>query len=91
MTHAITKPTLAALTQSLGSDNVSTDLAERELFSQDIWAKGETADFVISPKNTQDLAEAVKLAARDGVALNPRGGGMSYTKGYTPSRSKVGI
>ncbi len=91
MTHSIKKPTLAALAQTLGSDNVSTALAERELFSQDIWAKGETADFVISPKNTQELADAVKLAARDGVALNPRGGGMSYTKGYTPSRANVGI
>jgi len=79
------------LTQILGVDNVSTDNAVRALFSQDIWAKGETADFVISPENTQQLSDAVKIAARGKVRLNPRGGGMSYTKGYTPSNDKTGI
>ncbi len=91
MSNAITRATWDALTQNLGADNVTTDLAARELFSQDIWAKGKTADFIISPENTQQLSGAVKLAARDNVALNPRGGGMSYTKGYTPSQDKVGI
>ncbi len=77
--------------QIVGAENASDDLAQRELFSQDIWAQGETADFVISPKSTEQLAESIKYAARENIALNPRGGGMSYTKGYTPDRKKTGI
>jgi len=77
--------------QVLGSNNCDSGLEQRELFSQDIWIKGETADFVISPTNTEQLAEAVALAAREKIALNPRGAGKSYTKGYTPDREKIGI
>jgi len=91
MNKPLTDTDMKSLTQVLGSDNVSADKAARELFSQDIWAKGETADFVISPENTEQLSEAVKIAARGEVKLNPRGGGMSYTKGYTPAREKTGI
>jgi FAD/FMN-containing dehydrogenase len=77
--------------QLVGSENVSSDPALRQLYSQDIWSKGETADFVISPTSTAQLSEAVKIAARDGIALNPRGGGMSYTNGYTPAQKNIGI
>lgn len=91
MTKPISKTDIANLQQALGTDNVATDDHIRALFSQDIWSKGETADFVISPENTQQLSEAVRIAHRAGVALNPRGGGMSYTKGYTPDREKTGM
>lgn len=91
MSQTLSDSTLKNMTQLLGPDNVSTDQARRELFSQDVWAKGLTADFVISPTNTDELSGAVKLAAREGIVLNPRGGGMSYTKGYTPSQEKVGM
>ena len=82
---------LSALRQVVGNENCSDDLGLRELFSQDIWAKGETADFVISPRNTAQLAQAVAIAATLKTALHPRGGGMSYTKGYIPDRPNSGI
>ena len=91
MNKPLTDADMKSLAQALGSDNISSEKTDRELFSQDIWAKGETADFIISPENTQQLSEAVKIAARGHVRLNPRGGGMSYTKGYTPSKDKTGI
>jgi len=91
MTKAITDKDIANFQQTLGTANVESGLKVRELFSQDIWAVGETADFIISPQNTDQLSEAVKIAHRGGVALNPRGAGMSYTKGYTPDRTKTGI
>jgi len=77
--------------QLLGSENCDSSLDKRELFSQDIWARGKTADFVISPTNTQQLSEAVALATEKGISLNPRGAGKSYTKGYTPDRRNIGI
>jgi len=79
------------LKQALGSDHVSEDEAARAFFSQDIWAKGKLADFIISPKTTEELSGAVKIAARKNIPLNPRGGGMSYTKGFIPSKEKTGI
>jgi len=91
MSKAISLSEIKNLEQILGTENVSDAQAMRELFSQDIWAKGETADFIITPQNTEQLSEAVKIAARGQVKLNPRGGGMSYTKGYTPTKDKTGI
>ena len=87
MSKPITAADIASLKQALGAGNVATEDDRRALFSEDIWAVGETADAVISPENTEQLAEAVRLAHRAGVPLNPRGGGMSYTKGYTPDRA----
>jgi len=89
--NALKKTEAKNLQQLLGADNYHDDQKSRDFFSQDIWSKGETADFIISPETTEQLAEAVKIAARDGIALNPRGGGMSYTNGYTPSKPNTGI
>ena len=43
---------------------------------------------VISPLNTQSLARAIKLVTDAGYSVIPRGGGMSYTKGYVPVNDK---
>jgi len=91
MNKPVTTIDLKNFQQILGAENVSNDEAARKLFSQDIWAVGNTADFIISPVNTAQLSEAVQIAARGKIRLNPRGGGMSYTKGYTPSKDKTGI
>lgn len=79
------------LKQIMGDSNVIDDEATRSLFSQDIWKKGELADFIIRPADTQQLSDAVKIAARGKIRLNPRGAGMSYTNGYTPSEHKTGM
>jgi len=91
MNKPIKTSDIKSLKQILGHENYTDDLSTRILFSQDIWAKGETADFILSPQTTQQLSEAVTIAARGQICLNPRGGGMSYTKGYTPSKDKTGI
>ncbi|WP_371398131.1 FAD-binding oxidoreductase [Fretibacter rubidus] len=91
MNKRLSDDDMKSLTQVLGAAGLSDEKAKRELFSQDIWSVGETADFVISPHNTEQLSEAVKIASRGKVRLNPRGGGMSYTNGYTPSKDKTGI
>lgn len=91
MNKALTPQNINTLTQVLGADNVSTDADLRNLYSQDIWAKGTLADFVISPETTEQLSDAVKIASRKNIKLNPRGGGMSYTKGYAPNQEKTGM
>ncbi len=91
MTNIVDPKTIETLKQAVGADNLSEDIDLRALFSEDIWAKGETADFVISPENTEQLSNAVQIAARAKMRFNPRGGGMSYTKGYTPETQNTAI
>ena len=91
MSKLLSDTDIASLTQALGTGNVATDEQLRDLYSQDIWAVGTQAQAVLSPETTEQLAEAVRVAHRAGVALNPRGGGMSYTKGYTPDRDNVAL
>ena len=70
----------------LGEDSVITDKSEREFFSSDVYASGITCSAVISPKNNQLLSQAVTLIDKADYAIVGRGGGMSYTKGYLPTR-----
>lgn len=74
-----------AFRQALGAEAVSDDLNRRVLFSQDIWAAGESiAELVVSPADTPALARAVIEAGTRNLAVAVRGGGMSYTLGYAP-------
>lgn len=79
------------LRQRLGPDGLHQDDATLTLMSQDIWARGERAAFVAAPGTVEELAETVALAHEHGVALNPRGGGMSYTRAYAPDRPGIGV
>ena len=81
----------AVLTQQLGTEGLKQDDATIELMSQDIWAKGHDAEFVAAPASLDQLIAIVKGAHERGVSLNPRGGGMSYTKGYAPDRENIGV
>ena len=81
----------SVLTQLLGQDSVRDDLATRELHSQDIWTKGKLAEIVVSPSSLEELSSAAAAANERNIPLNPRGGGMSYTEGYTPDREGVAI
>jgi D-lactate dehydrogenase (cytochrome) len=74
----------------LGRDNVSTDLATRDFYSRDLsYRPYKTAAVVVRPSSLEELSKAVAAAARAGVAVVPRGGGMSYTSGYTPEREST--
>lgn len=70
----------------LDGDEVRTDPALCRLYSSDVYSAGETALAVVSPRSVERLAAAVRALTRAGVAIAPRGGGMSYTGGYVPAR-----
>jgi FAD/FMN-containing dehydrogenase len=77
------------LQQIIGPDHVLLDEADRSFYSTDLsWRASEVADVVIQPGTTDELAQAVGVATRAGLAVVPRGGGMSYTSGYTPERKR---
>ena len=78
---------IAELQRLLGVAHVITDRTEREFYSQDVYRAGALPAAVIRPGSTEELAAALKLIAPSGLAIVPRGGGMSYTDGYLPQRA----
>ena len=77
---------VADLVQLLGRERVVTDAAELTFHSEDVYRRGEMPVALIRPADTEQLSAALKLIAATGVAIVPRGGGMSYTDGYLPTR-----
>lgn len=70
------------LVQLLGRDRVAAGEDARALFSQDVWTRGGQVDLVATPKTADQCAAVVEACASAGQAIYPRGGGMSYTRGY---------
>lgn len=68
----------------VGSGHVTTDTVECAALAGDIFRRGHPAGAVASPGNADELAAVVSAAVGAGVAVVPRGGGMSYTGGYVP-------
>ena len=74
----------AKLGAIVGSDNVSIDASKRTFYSTDLSHSGATASAVVSVNSTAQLASIAALCSASGIAMIPRGGGFSYTGGYTP-------
>lgn len=76
----------------MGDEHVITDEKEREFFSTDIFYKADNvAELVIAPGTKEQLAEGVRAVTAAGLTVVPRGGGMSYTGGYRPTRGDAVI
>ncbi len=72
----------------LGPDGLVLDEAARADGSADVYAAGATCAAILRPADRHALAAAVKLLADTGYALIPRGGGLTYTGGYTPPHER---
>jgi len=73
--------------QSNWGGSIVTDASELEYFSTDVYSQGKPLLAVLRPNDAQQLADAVKQLTEAGVAVIARGGGMSYTGGYTAAQS----
>jgi FAD/FMN-containing dehydrogenase len=83
---------LAAMFAAIvGHLHVLSDEDARSEFSQDLidWDDAARVALVIQPGNTAEVAAIVKCAAARGVAIAPRGGGLSYTQGYAPESNRT--
>lgn len=82
-------PDLASLVVSLrgvlGAERLLTDPDSLRLHGSDLLAEGADCAMVVRPASVEALAEAVGLIGRAGVAMAPRGGGLTYVRGYTPT------
>jgi FAD/FMN-containing dehydrogenase len=77
---------IAGLAAIVGPENVSTDAVRIALNTSDIWAAGPGSILaVVSPRSLDQVSKVVAAISRAGLAIAPRGAGMSYTGGYTPT------
>jgi len=70
----------------VGRAHVTTAPDERRFFSSDVYRSGVTAAAVVSPGTKTELAAVLAAATGAGIAVMPRGGGLSYADGYLPDR-----
>jgi FAD/FMN-containing dehydrogenase len=76
------KATLAAVRKVVADASLLTDDASLALHSHDVLSHGAPPLAVFRPKSVEELAVGIGAATAAGIAIVPRGGGMSYTGGY---------
>ena len=76
-----------ALSARVGGEYVLTDEASCVLYAQDVYTKSIPAMAVVRPGSLEELSAVVAAVTSAGHAVVPRGGGMSYTKGYVPKET----
>ena len=81
-------PLLDELQALLGPDGLVLDEDLRREFSADVYSAGATCAAVARPADRTALAGAVRLLSASGFAVIPRGGGLTYTGGYTPPHER---
>jgi FAD/FMN-containing dehydrogenase len=83
-----TESFLSELRDGAGAAQVLSDQVTCDYYANDIfWQPGVAPLAVVLPLDRAQAVAAVKAAAANGVAIVPRGGGMSYSKGYLPETS----
>jgi len=74
----------------VGDDRVLTSPEDRRFFSLDFSEQpGEMPLAVVKPCSSEDVAEIVRMSSKAGIAVNTRGGGMSYKIGRASCRERV--
>jgi FAD/FMN-containing dehydrogenase len=66
----------------IAPDALITDAAELRYYAQDVYSSGPEPLAVFRPRGKEELAHGIAIATAQGIAIIPRGGGMSYTGGY---------
>ncbi|HYC02172.1 MAG TPA: FAD-binding oxidoreductase [Azospirillaceae bacterium] len=83
----MTESAAQALRQIVGNDNVISDPQQRAYYSTDLsFRPMEVAALVVRPGSAEELGQVTAYAAREGLPVVARGGGMSYTNTYTPEK-----
>ena len=73
---------LASIASSVAVGSLASDAETRALYSHDVLSRGAEPLAVFRPASVEELAAGVGAATKAGIAIVPRGGGMSYTGGY---------
>lgn len=70
----------------LGSKYVSTSRKDLTYYGTDLSHEDVArADIIVQPATTDEVAAIVRFANERSIPIYPRGGGLSYTLGFTPT------
>jgi FAD/FMN-containing dehydrogenase len=75
------------LCQIVGGEQVMATTDDRLFYAEDTYRSLETPLAAVAPNTVDELSRVAAVCNRAGVALVPRGGGMSYTDGYLHTRT----
>lgn len=76
----------ATLVGIVGASGVRDDPAALALHSEDIWSAAEhRAALIVAPRTVEEISRVTRAAHAAGVAVAPRGAGMSYTSSSLPA------
>lgn len=74
----------------VGLENLLLSEEDRSFYSRDLSFRSfAIAAAVVRPGSVDEVSRVVKIATEAGYAVVTRGGGMSYTSGYTPTTTKT--
>ncbi|MEL7188638.1 MAG: FAD-binding oxidoreductase [Pseudomonadota bacterium] len=73
---------LVAMRSALSANSLIIDAKSLALFSHDVLSHGNAPLAVFRPQSVEELSQGIGIATGSGLAIVPRGGGMSYTGGY---------
>lgn len=76
------------LTALLGSEAVLTDDAERRFYASDIYALRKVPLAVVTPSSVEQVQAIVRACGEFRAPIAVRGGGASYTDGYTHNAAR---
>ncbi|MEU7634163.1 FAD-linked oxidase C-terminal domain-containing protein [Nocardia sp. NPDC049220] len=72
-----------------GSGEVITDSTVRTERGHDFWGFGGTADLLLRPRDRDEIAAIVRIAAERNVPIVPRGGASNCSAGMMPAAGRV--
>jgi FAD/FMN-containing dehydrogenase len=78
---------LAIIAAAVSAEALITDPADCAFYAQDVFTKGPAPLAVFRPGSVEEMSKGIAAATSNGVAIVPRGGGMSYTSGYVAPHS----
>lgn len=73
----------------MGPAWVRTDEASRQQYGADALKRGVSADVVVLPADTEEVAAVARICSTTGTPLVPRGAGTGYSGGAVPVRGGV--
>lgn len=74
------------LVSLVGAEHVTDDALEQDYYSHDVFSRRGQVGLIVSPDNSEQLGAIVQLANQHKLPMVARGGGMSYSGGYTPEQ-----
>ena len=77
------------LCRIFGKSGVFNELIDRTQYAYDATQKRFVPDFVVFPKNAQQISELFKLAGKEQMPIVPRGAGSGFTGGALASNGGI--